>query len=86
MKCHIQQQCRWVFISCDLSAQKFLHVEFNKPLVEHSLCYKLVRTRSLYYFSVQRYGILKTMRTSNLKAHNNGKMAVKEKETYFNII
>ena len=25
--------------------------------VEHSLCYKLVKTRSHYYFSIQSYGI-----------------------------
>ena len=30
--------------------------------------------------------ILKTAETSNPKAHNNEKMAVKEKEPYFNII
>ena len=54
--------------------------------VEHSLCYNLVKTRSQYYFSIQSYGILKTGKTSNLKAHNNEKMAVNEKEPYFNII
>ena len=32
------------------------------------------------------YGILKIGKTSNLKAHNNEKMAVKEKEPYFTII
>ena len=48
--------------------------------VEYSLCYKLVKTRSHYYFSIQRYGILKTVKTSNDKAHNDEKMAVKEKE------
>ena len=52
----------------------------------HSLCYKLVKTRNQYYFSIQSYGILKTPKTSNLKAHNDEKMAVKEKEPYFNII
>ena len=48
--------------------------------VEYSLCYKLVKTRSQYYFSLQSYGILKTAKKSNLKAHNDEKMAVKEKE------
>ena len=41
--------------------------------VEHSLRYKLVKTRSHYYFSIQSYGILKTVKTSNLKAHNDEK-------------
>ena len=53
---------------------------------EHSLCYKLVKTRSQYYFSIQSYEILKTVKTSNLNAHNIEKMAVKEKESYLNII
>ena len=53
--------------------------------VEHSLCYNLEKTRSQYYFSAQSYGILKTVKTSNLKGHNNEKMTVKEKEPYFNI-
>ena len=48
--------------------------------VEYSPCYKLVKTKSQYYFSIQSYGILKTAKTSNLKAHNDEKMAVKEKE------
>ena len=55
-------------------------------LVEYSLAYKLMKTRSQYYFSIQSYGILKTAKTSNLKVHNNEKMAIKEKEPYFNII
>ena len=54
--------------------------------VEHSMCYTLVKTRSQYYFSIQSYGILKTAKTSNLKAHNDEKMTVKEKEPCFNII
>ena len=54
--------------------------------VEHSFCYKLVKTRSQYYFSIQSYGILITVKTSNLKAHNNEKMSVQEKVPYFNII
>ena len=49
-------------------------------VVEYSLCHKMVKTRSQYYFSVQSYEILKTAKTSNLKAHNDEKMAVKEKE------
>ena len=60
----------------------FLHVEF---FAEYSLCHKLVKTRSPYYFCIQSYGILKTAKTANLKAHNNEKMAVKDKEPYFNI-
>ena len=51
---------------------RFLHVEFNIPLCR--------ATRSQYYFSIQSYGFLKTAKTSNLKAHNNEKMAVKEKK------
>ena len=39
----------------------------------------MVKTRSQYYFSIQNYGIFKIVKTSNLKAHNNEKMAVKEK-------
>ena len=54
--------------------------------VELSLCYNLVKTRSQNYFSVHSYGILNTAKTSNLKVQNNEKMAVKEKEPYFNII
>ena len=54
--------------------------------VEHSLCYKLAKTRSQYYFSIQNYGILKTVKTSNIQVHNNEQMAVKEKEPYFNMI
>ena len=54
--------------------------------VEHCLCYKLVKTKSQYYFSIQSCGILKTVKTSNLKAHNYEIMAVKEKEPYFNVI
>ena len=46
----------------------------------------MVKTRSQYYFSIQSYEILKTVKTSNLEAHNNEKMAVKAKEPYFNII
>ena len=38
------------------------------------------------YIYIQSYGILKTVKTSNLKAHNNEKMAIKEKEPYFKII
>ena len=41
--------------------------------------YKLVKPRSQYYISIQSYGILKTVKTSNLKAHNNEKMALKKK-------
>ena len=47
--------------------------------VEYSLCYKLVKSRGPYHFSIESYGILKTEEPSNLKAHNNEKMAVKEK-------
>ena len=54
--------------------------------VEYSLCYKLVKTRSQYYFSIQSYVILKTTKTSNLKAHNNEKMDVEENKPYFKII
>ena len=54
--------------------------------IAHSLYYKLVKTRRQYYVSIQSYGILKTVKTSNLKSHNIEKMAVKEKELYFNII
>ena len=67
--------------------------EPSRPLVSQEqlqkklgLCYKLVKTRSQYYSSIQSYGILKSAKTSNLKAHNNEKMDVKEKEPYFNFI
>ena len=49
-------------------------------------CYTLVKTRSQYYFSLQSYGILKTVKSSNLRVQNNEKMAIKEKDPYFNII
>ena len=53
-------------------------------LVEYSLCYELVKTRSQYYFSIESssiesYGILKTVKTSNPKAHNIEKMALKKR-------
>ena len=47
--------------------------------VGHSLWYNLVKTRSQYYFSIQSYGILKTAKTSNLKANKNVKMDIKKK-------
>ena len=34
-------------------------------------------------FSIRNYGILKTVKTSNLKANNDEKMAIKEKDLYF---
>ena len=52
---------------------QFLYVEFNIPLSG---------VQSVLY----KFGILKTAKTSNLKAHNNEKMAVKESEPYFNMI
>ena len=66
---------------------QFLHVEFNTPFSRVWSVLQIAENQKLiYYFSIQSYGILKTAKTSNLKAHNNGKMAVKEKEPYFNII
>ena len=50
---------------------RFLDMELIYHLVEHRLCYKLVKTRSQYFLSFQSYGILKTVKTSNLKAHNS---------------
>ena len=54
--------------------------------VELSLCYKFMKIKCQYYFSIQSYGILKTVKTPNLEAYSNEKMAVKEKESYLNII
>ena len=54
--------------------------------MNHFVELKMVKTRSQYYFSVQSYGILKTAKTSDLEAHNNEKMAIKEKKPHFNII
>ena len=75
---------------CDPSARNQSYVTILWCLiyhfVEYSLCYKLVKTTSQYYFSMESYGILKTAKTSNLKANNDEKMAVKETEPYFNII
>ena len=65
---------------------RFLQVEIKNPFCRAQSCYNLVKTRGQYYFSIQSYGILKTAKTSNLKAHNNEKIAIKEKEPYFNII
>ena len=78
-------------IICDPSARNQSCRDFHMwsliyHFVEHSMCYTLVKTRSQYYFSIQSYGILKTAKTSNLKAHNDEKMTVKEKEPCFNII
>ena len=61
---------------------RFLHVEFNKPLLVcrvQSVLSNWMKTRSQYYFSVQSFGIFKTAKTSYLKTHNNEKMAVKAK-------
>ena len=59
------------FLICDLSEQNQSNVPILRSLihhfVEHSLCYKLEKTRSQYYFSIQSYGILKTVKTSNIK-------------------
>ena len=52
--------------------------------VQHSLCYKLVKTGSKYYFSSQSYGInFETVKTSNLKADNNEKMAIIMRNWHF---
>ena len=72
---------------CDLSAQNQSYVRIFTcgviyHFVQYSLCYKMVK----YYFLSEVIKILKHQKISNLKAHNNEKMAVKEKEPYFNII
>ena len=64
---------------------RFSHVEFNKPLCRVQSVLQIGEYQK-YYFSIQSYGILKTAKISNLKANNNEKIAVKEKEPYFNII
>ena len=65
---------------------QFLQVEFNIPLCRAQSVLQIGKTRSQYYFSIQNYGILKTVKTSNIQVHNNEQMAVKEKEPYFNMI
>ena len=58
---------------------QFLHVEFNIPICREQSVLQIDE----YYFSLQSYEILKTAKMSNLKSHNNEKMAVKEKRTIF---
>ena len=57
---------------------RFLHVEFNTPLCRVQSVLQIGENQK-YYFAVQRYEVLKTVKTSNLKAHNNEKMALKKK-------
>ena len=65
---------------------RFLVVEFNIPFYRVQFVLQIGETSGQYYFSIRSNGILKTVERSNLKAHINEKMAVKEKEPYFNII
>ena len=59
---------------------RFLHVAFNIPLCRVQSVLQIGENQKSYYFYIQSYGILKTVKISNLKVHNNVKMAVKEKE------
>ena len=58
---------------------RILHVEFNIPLCRAQI-------GENQKSSIQRFVILKRVKTSNVKAHNYEKMAVKQKEQYFSII
>ena len=76
---------------CDPSARNqayvvFLHVEFELPHCTAQSVLQIGENQKSIFSYNQSYGILKTAKTSNLKEHNNEKMAVKEKEQYFNII
>ena len=66
----------------------FLHDEFNKSLCRVQSVLQIAENQVNIIFlpGTQSYGIFKTAKISNLKAHNNEQMAVKEKEPYFNII
>ena len=61
---------------------QFSFVGFNIPLCRAKSMLQLVKTRSQYYFSIQRYGILKTVETSNFTTHNSEERAAIGKEPY----
>ena len=61
-------------------------MEFNVQLCRAQSILQIGENqKSILYFYTKLWN-LKTVETSNLKAYNNEKMAVKEKEPYFNII
>ena len=65
---------------------QFSLVGVNIPLCRAESMLQLVKTRSQYYFSIQMYGTLKTVETSNFTTHNSEERAAIGKEPYFNII
>ena len=64
----------------------FLHVKFNTPFCRVWSVLHIGENQKLIIFFYPKLWNLKTAKTSNLKSHNDEKMAVKEKEPYFNII
>ena len=68
---------------------RFLHVEFNISICRAQPVLHIgqnQKSKLIFLSKVNCYGILKTVKIANLKAHYNEKMAVKEKEPYFNSI
>ena len=66
----------WPICMKPVSCCNFYMLRLINHFVEHSLCYKLVKTTSQYYFSGQSERNVKWPK----------KMAIKEKEPYFNFI
>ena len=64
----------------------FLHVEFNIPLYSAQSVLQNGENQETILFLYPKLWNFENSETSNLKSHNNEKMAVKEKELYFNII
>ena len=65
---------------------QFLHVDFNISLCRAQSVLETGENKKSILFFIQSYRLFKKEKTSNLKAHNNEKIAVKEKEPYSNII
>ena len=65
---------------------QFSHVEFNIPLCRVQSVLQIGENQKSVLFFYPKLWNFETVKTSNLKAHDNEKMAGKEKEPYFNII
>ena len=65
---------------------RFLHVEFKIPFCRAQSVLQFGENQKFILFFYLKLWNFENSKTSNLKAHNNEKMAVKEKEPYFNII
>ena len=65
---------------------RFLHVVFNKALCRVESVLQIGENQKSILFFYPKLWNFENSETSNLEAHNNEKMAVQEKEPYFNII